>query len=745
VTIALIAAAAGAEEPVVIDPTRGNVDGKRGVAIWPGDPHQRGPADPTGYKVHLIPAVDLDAELIFPCGEWFAPDPGRYRYWIEGRGKMTPHSFALSYSGSPFRGRGMAAVVHALVPAGTVRLGSAIPLTGLTLRLLHANSHNRGEFPQRELTRRATGNSARHGVAMPEGPVIAALYDHTAKEYRAISRPVVVRAGETVEVAPAPPEGESDLLVVLERAAVANDFENYDVEPRLLEVVNGPRAADLVIRTATRLYALWYGVSDRRARLEIESPSVFLEPQDLVLRPGKVEYRVAELQPLPDLEVRLDLPQELRGSGLSVEVSDGSSRKSIRRRELEPQATVEQFQRLPAVELQVTVEAPPWRFHQRVDLSEGSSRAVSFAPEPILVHGSIYRGDEGVSAVVDFVTELADQSRKVAVRTDTEGRYETVLWRPGSYLTRLYPAAGGATPYLEMTEVADRPTVAIDFHLPAARYLVRVVDRQTGKGVPGAEVIADNPARSGPTTSQRVLADDAGLAELQPLRPGEVTLRAEAEGYLPSPRRTEPVVDEEGAHELLVQLEPVGSVHDLELRLPEGRPAGGAEVRAQATLGDGGVLWRGQATADGKVTVPERFDGAFLLVRHPDAASVVRRWRVPVDGDDAELLWTLPPSAGPLTIRTLDGWGEPAPWARLVLWIDGVQVTGSTLAWLTFGRVGAADGEGFWQGSHLPPAPLQALAWRPGRGPEQAAGYLDPLAVTISHPWSGVRELRAIE
>ncbi|MCP4592798.1 MAG: hypothetical protein GY842_18850, partial [bacterium] len=282
-TLALFAAPLR-PQPIKIDVSKGVIDGRVAVSFWPtAGLESRELRDPTGFEVHLVPVDDQDQEYAYPCGTWFQPPRDRYRLWLEADGWMSPDSTILIYAGSRFEGAGMAGV-SPVVPAGTVRLSEDLDLgSNHSLRLLHVDSHNIGPRPLREISRRAGADAARRGVRMPEGRVLVMLFDNEAGEYLALSRPVQVTRNAVTTAKPEPPTAGSDLLVALDRPALARDKAEYDVEL----VVGGPELPDtppaVVVRTTERLYAVWYGLSGSYVNLKATSPTVFLEPQEVVL------------------------------------------------------------------------------------------------------------------------------------------------------------------------------------------------------------------------------------------------------------------------------------------------------------------------------------------------------------------------------------------------------------------------------------------------------------------------------
>lgn len=131
----------------------------------------------------------------------------------------------------------------------------------------------------------------------------------------------------------------------------------------------------------------------------------------------------------------------------------------------------------------------------------------------------------------------------------------------------------------------------------------------------------------------------------------------------------------------------------------------------------------------------------MLLVRHPAAGFLVRRFERCAGAEETPE-WTLPPAAGPLRLRVVDGSGSPVPWARLALTVDGGLLAGSLLRWLT--GADAADAAGLWQGQNLPATPLAALALPAGGDGLPPVIGTGSLATEIAPPWPSVVELTAV-
>ena len=226
-------------------------------------------------------------------------------------------------------------------------------------------------------------------------------------------------------------------------------------------------------------------------------------------------------------------------------------------------------------------------------------------------------------------------------------------------------------------------------------------------------------SEAGRQSAQHVTTDERGEASLPPLRNGELIVEATADGYA----RSEPVrrvVDAEH-HEIDIELIPLAMAGSLRLTLANGAPAAQADIWAF----DPGMqpVWRGTASGDGALDLPEVARDAWLIIRHPNAASTIRRW------SSSQTTWTLGPAAEPLTITA-----EPA--SQIVVWLDGVKLAGPALAFAAWSTP-AANPEGTWIGRNLPSRPIEILAIPFADRAEVPSRAYDAVAHRIDYPWPG--------
>jgi 5-hydroxyisourate hydrolase-like protein (transthyretin family) len=427
----------------------------------------------------------------------------------------------------------------------------------------------------------------------------------------------------------------------------------------------------------------------------------------------------------------------------TIEVTELPARRPVVRREASTRTQIVTFEHIPAGPLEVTLAVPPWRFAERVDLSDGADGEVVFQPSPIEVRGTVYRGTEEHPATVTFLTDPTSPEGRLVAATDEAGSYRATFFRDGYFAVLVELSDRSGRPYFEYLRQPIAETPILDFRLPANTFTVEVVDAASGEPIADAEVTAANrSSRPGEIhRSNRQRTDSDGRVTLSPQQEGELRIVAEADGYHRSEPREVSVTGGEEERQIRIALRSYGATSELTLLLPDGRPAPGAELLALGAIAVELPLWRGRTDEEGRTRLPEEAEGALLVARHPEAAFLLRRWRKPgVDGSPT--VWRLEPPAPPLSVVVRSPWGEPAPWSRIVVEVDGVVLRGFLLRWLA--ETGSADAEGFWQAHHLPPRPLRLAAWAPGRQPI-AGGFPEPFAVSVAFPWAGVIELQAID
>jgi hypothetical protein len=280
------------------------------------------------------------------------------------------------------------------------------------------------------------------------------------------------------------------------------------------------------------------------------------------------------------------------------------------------------------------------------------------------------------------------------------------------------------------------------------RFRVRVVNQETGKGVPRALVRAVNAyLEEGGLGAAREKQVDAtangnGEAILALTSPGTVEVWARALGYLSaSPTRVRLPV--EGGDDRAFEISLWPDEITVRLVLPGGAPASRADALLVADLAEGPVLFRTTADHAGLLKIPRHYEGS-LVVKHPSAAFAVSPWRP--RGDVDEDLQLPEPAAIPFQVRVTDSRGVAVPGAFLALWSQGQRLADEVLRFVT-GGPSRTDRGGHWRAEGLPVGSLAVLAWSSDPGVQDLAkrGLLDFHSVAVDTPWPPVVEVRLAE
>jgi hypothetical protein len=720
-----------ASGPVVIDPSRGVIDGIAGAAFWPSVDGAT-PSDPSGFWVHLVPESDLGSEIVRPCGEWFllAPEPTAYAWWVEGPGLISSRTLVMHYARVPASERAARAAVAPVGPAGTVAVKNPPNLIKRwSIRLLSAD----GLF-----ARRGGAAAAIAGVAMPAGPTVAALYDDEAAEYVALGVPFTLSAGERHVVELLPPSGPTtDLIALVKRPARLGVGSKDDVSATLL-TPEGVLTPALVVRQPERVYFLWYGVKAKRGTLEVRSERLFAAPGEVRLHNGRVEYRLIELRTLPNLHVRLIIPDELASETAVIALLRVAGDKPVTQVSLKPGVAAADIEAVPADVLRVVVSLGSWKFDETVDLSTGQDQEVTIEPRLIRVRGVVRVGDHPVAATVRF--RFAPDEAWVVGHAGEDGRYAVVLAKAGFY-TVCVDLAGRADPFWVVPGPRIGGDRELDLTLPDNEIRVEVHDAATGQAVADAKVEVSSSSKVGSISSSvRYTTDSAGKATLPPVRAGTLALTVAAAGYDTKEVAAEPVP--EGHHErsIKVDLDPWRARATVVVTGPDGSPAAGAGLWLTVGI-PVPPSFVGSCDATGHGEIPSR-PGYLLVVRHQNAGFAIVPTAEPVEGVPIQV--RLPRAAPALVLRVRNPDGTPSRSARVLIRAGGAWIPDPLLRWIT-GSPAAATYDGYWTGVCLPAAPVAALAWPSAKQAlgEALAGLMDDRRTEVLFPWPNVVDVTA--
>ena len=703
----------------------GLVNGKTSLLYWPIGPNSR-LLDPTGCTVHLVPLTDHDQELVFDCGTWIQPPTGKYVAWIQTEESMTAHPIITNYVPSnPVSGSIRSALL--LQPAGEVVL--ARPHPDQSFRLLHLPSPSEAR-EHRAIDRRSPADS-RHSVLMPEGDVLAALFDKKTNNARAVARPVHVKHNSVVSVDPQPPTVGTDILLILERqqrrergpigdAAVALRLGNRELSP------------DVLSDTATRLVAVWYGVEATDAELVFRSQREFFPAQPLRLRAKDVSTIRGEITRLPSVEATIEGVSNLTDAALTVK----NLRTSATVLSLPARAGTSHLESLPAEAVEIALHVGgEVQLHRTVDLSNGLDQQVTFTLEPLQVTGTLFRGDTPSAGHLLFSFGQRDAA---SAEAGQDGQFAVTLWTPGTYFVEV--TTPHSTSYRQPFVVIDEAHRNLKIRVPDNEIRVHVGDKDTGRAIAGAKVSSVNSTLMGESMVEVTTrtTDESGDTLLPPMKPGHVSIAATADGYLPSEKQQVEVAEDSPARDVEIAMRPRTGGVRVKINGPDGAPAIGADVRLIASPNDGVPQWSSTYTDPDGVMVPLTTDG-FLLARMRGAASAI----VPMSKDQDVRDVRLTQEGEPLVVSVRARDGAPVRSARLALWFDSYRVTLQALGFLTW-STGSVSPEGILIARGLPRSSTRAIAWQ--GGPDQIwTGAFDTIATAIPYPWHSVIPLTLVK
>jgi hypothetical protein len=671
------------------------------AVAWPAGAEKK---EIAGCEAFYAPAAIPEKPIVVPCGRRSDFTPGRYLIWIEQNATIsaTPVWRAIDSATK-------SETVHAMTGAG--RISTAAPASDqTTIRYVHLSPASHA------FTRVVSGSRANQHTAMPAGRVAGGIFDRKSGDAVALFHSVSIATGVMTVIEPKKPVGSSDVFVELIPPA-----DRAVAVPEITLEVNGTAIhPDDFVDGGDRIYGVWYGIHGDAARVLVPSGDLWYYGRDLILSPGRVTTLRGELK----LKPRVDVTVHLHGSEapeMFVDVHRIGDKTPLRHVAIRSGET-KAIESLTPERFELFLRLSSWKVRKSVDLSDGRDASIVFELKPIAITGTVKHGRDPAAATIGF----QDYDGWIEVETDDSGAYHTTLWTPRDYLTRVL-LRGETTPFVDLKRIYD--SGVYDFDLPRSRYVVRVHNAKTGDPIAAAQVTFENVWKSDQYGEQNAFltatTDGAGAAVLPPLRPGTVSVRAEAKGFQRSEFHKEPV-ENDAERTIEIALEPVSEAATLRLVLPDATPADGAEVIAMPRAGEE-VLWRGTSGADGSVELPRLPDGAILMVRHAKAASAARPWT----NIDAE--WHLTEAAPPLTIR-IETSPDTVRAAQVAAWIDGSRMTGLRLAFLTW-SVPVSSRDGVWIARNLPRSPIRILAWRKADPSAIATGAYDALATQLNYPW----------
>lgn len=713
-------------------------------------PVERGKAEavepvdnPEDYSFYLMPFDNQSDTSFFPCGGRVVLPAGRFMLWVEGPNSI---SSQLETSAPPLADRPPFLHEFAIEvgPAGRIRIehDQAFPnQEELEVRLMSVDSHVNGKNLGREFARRESIFSAvsKDGIPMPAGEALAVVFDRARGRYLRLSKPVMIKEGETgVAAVEYPVQGRAALIARLDRPGPVNEVR--DIQPYVIGKDEVKHEPDVVVRSMARIYAIWLGLDPGTAKLAVNSPEFWFETVPVGLFESQITDFSGLLSPRVTLDLEIVLPDQNNGN-TTVTVHDTLTEEELSTVTVEQRFPVELvFEKLPPHEVMVTVDNGPWLFEAESDLTHGDQRLL-MAPESAEITGQIVVNDEGSPGAVMFLTNKSGRGKEVTSdhQTDRNGLYEAVI-----FPAQLQPVAsvtvGTSTPMMKWLDMPVNDGDVIDFVFEGKSVGLRIVDSITGSGIPEATITYRWFGENSGGRSEKT--DQDGRLLLPPLPEQKVEVAVKASGYQTSFPRAFNLECEDD--EILIMLEPENADHELSVVLDDGAPAGGAVVSIVSE--DGLVIrWSGNADQHGHLELPDFQPQDFVAARH-DRGGL--RLVSCADLLNAEpMILGLPLSAGMTTFVVSLQSGDPAYSAQLVLWIDGVRLAGPILSLLLDAPPGTLP-DGSWSTRFLPAEEFAVFAWIRTSDSftenQVVLGRYDYRKEIIQHPWSSPIELEAV-
>jgi hypothetical protein len=570
-------------------------------------------------------------------------------------------------------------------------------------------------------------------VRLPEGSAIAIA--RRRGDILAVSRPMTIQRGRAQEAEWAQPAGEAAQLVAL-LTWPPNERESDQGAASVTLVSETMRQPpDLAFVSDELLLALWYRAMPGASTLEVQSSTVHLPQNELQLRRGRLDALETELRPLPSLVVTAGGEAGDEWPKLVAVIRDAATRAVLRETTVRPGEQV-LIEHLPPRQLQVMLSVgDAWRFPRSADLRHTEQATVDFALSPFRVTGELLEGDRPVKGTVSFRSE----QHLFTVDADERGRFELDVWIGGRYIYEARAAGHDErAPAYSSTVILSASTPEITIRLPSERLRVRVTDADTDAPLKGAAVSMRNswidPAEGQRRFASRFVADEQGEVTLPPIHAGDAELIAEAPGYVPEQQKIAIATGTDLLLRVRLRREQTSAVR---IVLPSGAAATGAEA---FTFVQGAMAgWRGVAGDDGHLHVPNRFRGAFLIIRHREAATAA------VLLDDVLLARgdvRLRPPAGELHVRAEGGAvANPA----VVVWLDGIRLDAPATAFAAWAPLPFVDHTGVWRARNLPAGDVRVLVTSPAGLERVRSGSLDAMFTTIRFPWTAVVPVRSTE
>jgi len=549
---------------------------------------------PDGLVATLVRDRGSGEELTFPVGVYFRPPPGRYRFWIEGEGLITPFAARLPLVGELPSDMALVGVAPT-TSAGTVTVSGSKSAAALgpkrRVALLKLGRYGEAGATRHELIRWIGLDRAAKGTNMPAGDVVAALWDAERGELQALSRPRSLHGGATAELELERPAIGAHLVLRAERGEGGADaVDEYDER---ITVWQGDEAIppDATAHAADSFYAFWYDLAPGLTEIEATWRGRYLD-RTLELASRQVATADGKLDERPSLVLELALPSELRADPVELVIRSGNTGRTVATERWRPGRVRGRIVGLPPTRLWVELVSRFGPMREAVNLASGEDGYLRLEPSITVVRGTLRVGGEPRPASLQLWTV---DGAPLSAESGIDGRYEARALEPLGQIS-IFARGSSAAPWTDFFLRPLSGELELDFDLQDVENRVRVLDARSREGIAGATVafsnrydsLVESPGERGSRPERRVVravaqaivTDDNGEAELPPLRTGTIELRAFAAGYRPlsAPLRL-PVPDGSESQRFEILLES-----------PPGSPAGPERIQSGAPGGDGEAL-----------------------------------------------------------------------------------------------------------------------------------------------------------
>lgn len=670
--------------------------------------------------------VDGQGERVAPCGSPVEAS-GRAAGWIETDVSITPFLSDVS--------RGGEYKLPAGAPAGTVTFPHDQKFAaGERIRLVSLVAPRNEGSVQALFTRDVTSLNAR--PRMPAGGAIALLIDaqgHTI----ATSRIITIRPG--TETAVWPQIGTTVLVAWLKRPRLIEHEEQDAVAVTTTDATDTHKPS-AIVNSADAVFAVWYDLSGRSVRLNVDSAALRLERGTVDMARGSVTTVDAPLKLLPALIVAIaPLPAEVSGvpTPMTITVAEAAREgKALRTLLVEPGKTYT-IEALPASLLDLDLLIDDFVLQKRADLTSGADMRVDIPLEPFVVSGTVFLGDTPVQATL----QIQQKGKPVSANTDYRGEYAVTLWQPQRYVIDAVLYDHPAIPAFSQL-VQINGSMTLDVHIPLNSLRARIYDASNGKPIERAEITIHNrwADESGQHSAVKSVPATSELSPLPPQRVGTSEIRVRAAGY--SDAGPIVVTVDANLRERIIDIpmSPSSRTARVLIRLDGVSPAAGAEMAAWS--GEE-LTWLGSADDAGSISVPDDVARSRVVIRHPSAASDVVVFGTLTDSETL----SLGRAAEPLMVRVVRKDGSPVgpqP-AGVSLWLKGgVRLSGAEAGFATW-SFGATSPDGTVLLKGLWPKPLRLFATRAATPQQIRTGMFDGLAITVPYPWPAIVDVPLVD